>query len=459
MYKFPICLLALVAFFSACSENLVDNPNPNQPPETFISVFTENDLNPTISRQTINWWGDDPDGIVVGFIYTFDANAADVTEWSESNPVAGWTFTTERQETFVLTLSGTDTTFALRVKAVDDEGAADPTAATQDYAIVNSRPSVEFVLQTDVPETTFTVANFTWRGSDLDGDDTIAKFQYVLDDTTNESAWTDLDPKSNSITLNAAHGLTEGEHAFYLRAFDIAGAVSQIVRMPRSENDVWFVKEPKSKFLLLDDYNIADNTDAFYQEALGELVGDFDAWDIKSNGGALEPVSTQAFTQTLLLFDRILWYADTDPNLGKAQVSVIEFLEAGGKLIMTTGFKEFSSNQGDPLAFSPVDSLGTKISRLTRNQIINPAEGFAEQGYPELQISAAIIPNVFPVVPKLSSVPFYRLPEGTTRWTGQPAVGVIDGKNTFVFFGLPLAALDAQGTVEEILGRILTEIF
>ena len=216
MYKFPICLLALVAFFSACSENLVDNPNPNQPPETFISVFTENDLNPTISRQTINWWGDDPDGIVVGFIYTFDANAADVTEWSESNPVAGWTFTTERQETFVLTLSGTDTTFALRVKAVDDEGAADPTAATQDYAIVNSRPSVEFVLQTDVPETTFTVANFTWRGSDLDGDDTIAKFQYVLDDTTNESAWTDLDPKSNSITLNAAHGLTEGEHAFYL---------------------------------------------------------------------------------------------------------------------------------------------------------------------------------------------------------------------------------------------------
>ena len=42
---------------------------------------------------------------------------------------------------------------------------------------------VEFPIGTDVPETTFTVANLVWSSSDPDGDDNIEKFEYVLDDT------------------------------------------------------------------------------------------------------------------------------------------------------------------------------------------------------------------------------------------------------------------------------------
>ena len=276
-----ICLAGLL-LVSACSENFADNPLANKPPETFISLFTDNELNSTISRKTIHWWGDDPDGVVDGFIYTFDDNAADVQSWDSASPAQGWVFTAETEETFTLTLSGSDTVYTFRVKAIDDDGVADPTAAVRRFPVMNSRPQVDFVVATEVPETTFTVASFTWRGTDLDGDDTIEFYQYVLDDTSNADAWIDVDARSNSLLLTEADGLTEGNHVLYLRAVDIAGTSSDIVRMPRTENDVWYVKKPKSTFLLLDDYNIADNTGSFDASALRAIVGDIDVWDIKN---------------------------------------------------------------------------------------------------------------------------------------------------------------------------------
>ncbi len=161
-----VFLLLVVAI--ACSENFSDNPGLNQPPKTFVTIFSNNPLNPITSKVTLNWWGDDPDGIVVGFIYTFDPNAANVQTWSNGTPDPNWTFTEKTQETFVLILSGTDTTYTLRVKAVDDEGAADTEGASQSFSVINSPPIVQFVSSTEVPDTTFTVATLVWSATDLD---------------------------------------------------------------------------------------------------------------------------------------------------------------------------------------------------------------------------------------------------------------------------------------------------
>lgn len=452
-------ILALAVIWLACSEKFPDQPRPNQPPETFISFFTENELNASISQQTFHWWGDDPDGMISGFIYTFKETAENVAAWDSTAPHPEWTFTTRTSETFNLTLSGTDTVYTFKIKAIDDQGAADPTPAIQRFPIINTRPSVEFPAGTEVPETTFTIAAFSWSASDLDGDETIAKFQYVLDDTSQPQAWKDLSAKTPSIILSAANGLTEGDHVFYLRALDIAGASSAIIRMPRSPDDIWHVKEPKSKFLLIDDYNVADNTDQFYQSVFQSLLGAFDVWDIKSNNKALEPRITQAFTQTLLLFERIFWYSDTEPNLEKAQIGLQEFLEQNGKVIMTTSFGEFTTNQGDPVEFSPADSLGAKIRRITRNQLVQPSAAFAALGFPQLQVNKSMIPNVFPLVPKISSEILYVLPENPANWPGTPAVGVIDAQRSFVFFSLPLAAINGQDTVDDLIAKILTDIF
>ncbi len=451
-------LLSLLIVFG-CSDSFTDNPQPNQAPKTFVSIFSNRNLSPTTSRITINWWGDDPDGLVVGFVYTFDPNAPDVQTWSNDSPDPNWTFTTKTQETFTLTLAGTDTIYTIWVKAIDDANVADSEGAIQDFSIMNSRPVVEFPVATDVPETTFTVVNFVWSGSDLDGNDTIAKFQYALDDTISDSNWLDLEPNRSSLTLTAADGLTEGEHVFFLRAIDLAGATSDVVRMPRQENNIWYVREPSSSFLIVDDYNVADNVGVFYQTTLQAIVGPVDIWDIKSNSNALEPASPIAFTKTLQLFERIFWYSDSAPNLIKAQASLADFLDSGGKLIMSTTFQEFASNQGDPLDFSPADSLGTKISRLLRNQLVLPTQPYASQGFPDLQVNTGIIPFIFPVVPKISSEILYVLPENLGVWQGTPPMGVINGASTFVFFGLPLASLDGQGTVSQLFDKILNEIF
>ncbi len=449
--------LVLAACFAGCSEDFSDNPQANQPPETHISIFSDNELNATTSRQTFNWWGDDPDGVVVGFIYTFDANAENVETWDSDSPALLWTFTEERGETFTLSLFGADTVYTLRVKAIDDDGAADPTPAAKQFPIINSRPSVEFPVGTDVPETTFTVAAFVWSGTDPDGDDNISKFQYALDDSA--GTWIDVGANTTSVMLTAADGLTEGEHAFFLRAVDIAGANSSIIRMPRREEDIWHVRVPRSNFLVIDDHNIADNTTSFYYAILQTLVGTFDVWDIKRNGGELEPPGAASFTETLLLFDRIYWFADSGPNLVKAQVAVPKFLDNGGKLIMTVTFPRNTTNQGDPLAFSPVDSLGERINRLTRNQLVM-ATDFAQQlGLPELKLSAALVPDVFTLVPKVSANALYVLPEKPGSWDGTPVIGLIDANSTFALFALPLAGLDGFGTVNQLVEKILIEIF
>lgn len=459
-YKKYLTIIFFSVFsFIGCAEDFSNNPQENQPPNTFLSIFSENELNPSTSQLTLNWWGDDPDGVVVGYIYTFEEDAPNLQTWDFENPDPQWTFdSTKTQETFSLTVGGTDTVYTFRVKAIDDDHAADPDGATQSYPIVNTRPIVEFPVGVDVPETTFTVNTFNWNGTDLDGNDTIEKYQYVLDDTSDESAWIDLPGDETNITLRFEDGLTEGEHVFFLRAVDLAGAESDIIRMPQSEDDIWYVREPTSTFLILDDYNVADNTDSFYQSALRSLVGDVDVWDIKRNAGELAPASSITFRETLLLFDRIFWYADTGPNLEKAQVSIPAFLEAGGKILMTTSFREFSSNQGDPLDFSPVDSLGTRINRLLRDQLVQPTAAFSDLGFPELQVNTAIIPNVFPLVPKISSEVVYRLPE-SEDWSGTPPMGVINGSSTFVFFGLPLASLNGLNTTEQLIEKIFIEIF
>ncbi len=448
-------LLLITALGSSCSEHPTDNPKANEPPVTHLAVRSSADsLNATISKQTLHWWGDDPDGAVTGFIYTFNPNAPNVQSWTSDAVPADWTFTTKTQETFTLKLSGTDTTYSFWVKAIDDAGAADPNGAKQRYPIINTRPRVEFPVGTDVPDTTFTVATFNWSATDLDGDDTIAKFQYALDDTANLAAWKDLNASVNSVTLTAADGLTGGSHVFHLRAVDIAGAASSTIRMPRTANELWHVRAPQSKFLVIDDYDIADNAANFYHANLRALVGAFDVWDIKSNSRGLEPPSAEAFTQTLLLFERVFWYADTEPNLEKAQVSLPQFIDRGGKIIMTTAFQEFAGNQGDPVDFAPVDSLGVRISRITRNQLVLPSAKFAARGFPQLRVNTAIIPNVFPLVPKISADTLYVLP-ASANWPGTPVVAVSDATGSFVFFSVPLAFLDGLGTVRSLLEKLL----
>ncbi len=450
-------LFYLFIFFICCSDRVTDAPKENQPPETHLFLQPDNDLATSTSRQILHWSGDDPDGRVVGFVHTFDSRAPEITAWQTGTTDLFWTFTASNRDTFSLRFGGKDTVFVFRIKAVDDQGAADPTSASQRFPVKNSPPVVNFASGTEIPDTTFTVATFAWIGSDLDGDNTIARYEYVLDNPN--GAWKQLSPATTNLTLKQSDGLTPGQHILYLRALDIAGTSSPIVRMPATGNG-WMVIPPVGRYLVIDDFLGEAAATAFYRTTLDTLVRAYSVLRIKDKPAPQRLL----FQETLFLFDRVIWYADSQPNLELAGIVLPAFLSRGGKVIFSTLFAQFFSQQGDPLAFSPVDSVKLivtndatprEVTRILNNRLINPAS--ARPALDTLRIGA-VVTFVKEVVPKPTATVLYRL-QASSEWRGQPVLAVEDATHSFVFFAIPIHRLDGNRNAGRMLRRIFTAVF
>lgn len=454
-------VIGTLLFFAGCENKITGQKNQNQPPETTLFIQSDDTLNFTPSIQTLFWDGNDADGFVTGFFYTFAENPTD----------ADWIWTTERTMTFRLQISGTDTTYRFRIKAVDNDGAEDPTPADQLIPIVNSRPEISWTTGSNIPDSTFTVAAFSWSANDPDGDDTIDFFEYSIDDTV---TWVQISPDKRSLTLNESQGITPGDHAFYLRVVDIAGSKSPTIRMPENPNRFWNVKAPRGRYLLVDDYNVESSIsrfpDAYYRSLMETLLpqvgDDYSYWNIE----LLFPASNRQFTETLKLFDRVIWYTDliseTDPHFVAAQISIPEFRQNGGKIIYTVQFNTGFGGQGAPLAFSPVDSLGRSFNVVPTNSLYYPDPAFGNTlpnlpALPELRVSSFIL-GLKGLVPKASSLPMYRydLPNDPNDPIFVMA-GLNDntGEYDFVFSGTPLHFLRGNNNLNDLFQIILFDLF
>ncbi len=456
-----VVLSGLILFFSGCEKEITGENHPNQPPETTIFVQSDSTLNQTPSVQTIHWDGVDADGFVTGFYYTFHENPG----------AEDWTFTRERSGTFALRITGQDTTYLFQVKAVDNLGAEDPTPARQTFPIFNSPPRVNWLPISRIPDTTFTVASFTWGAEDPDGEETIEFIEFALDDT---SEWRQLPGDVRDVVLQAEDGLTEGPHAFFVRAVDIAGSRSPAIRMPEDPARFWYVKNPDGRYLLIDDYAVESNTsgrpDAYYQGMLNNLLtplGEtYTYWNIEKQF----PVSLTQFTETLKLFERVIWYTDvvesSDPHFLSAQSAIPAFRQQGGKIIYTVQFNTTFGTQGDPLGFTPVDSLGKKFNIISTNQIYYPDPAFAAAlpdlpPLPELKVSNFIL-GLIALKPNPAAVPMYRYDEPNTD---SDPIFVIAGRNDntgeydFVFSGTPLHFLRGNNNLDTLFEIIIRDLF
>jgi hypothetical protein len=482
-YLFFILLLS-----TACTDT-PNNPVDNRPPETYLSLVPDGALRTTTSRQHIHWWGDDPDGFVAGYFISFDNST--------------WSFTSRNDSVFSLSLSGSDTTYSFFVRAVDDQGngrydangpygaepftdangngswdagepfidfgAVDPTPADLRYPIENSPPVVEFAQGSDVPDTTFTVATFAWKGTDLDGDETIRSFAYALNDTTDQTAWKVLPRSTNFITLHEADGLEEGENVFYLKAVDIAGTESRIIRMPDTSR-TWYVKKPRTELLIIDDYGPADASGAYYAALTDTLFGGrfrgADVFDIKtgasstSRGKYLPPYINPTFIETLKLFRYVLWYGDNNPTLDVAQLALPQYQSSGGYILFTAAFPESAIDpRGGITDFAPIDSLSPESIRFipTGTRALPDVES---PGYPPIVRDNAGVPVAFvrDLYRKINARNFYRFEE-SSRWEGQPVVAVRSGDSRFMLFGIPLHRFDAEGSVGSLIYLIFRNEF
>ncbi len=64
-----IVFFILLIAVAGCKENVNEPLLPNQAPDTEIFLFADDQdsLNQQKSRLSVHWWGDDPDGLVLGY--------------------------------------------------------------------------------------------------------------------------------------------------------------------------------------------------------------------------------------------------------------------------------------------------------------------------------------------------------------------------------------------------------
>jgi hypothetical protein len=241
-----IALLLLLAFLVSCTEHLSDVPVAGQSPSTYLWLYPDSTIATSVSRQHLHWWGEDPDGIVRGYLFAFAPVNDPVSTVPFPDPLR-YTWVTKNDTLLLFPLDTLFKRFVVVVRAVDnrfagfagdtvriirllpfpyydrnDNGvfdssdvklstlqeATDQKGAVLTFPIRNTPPQVSAVSNPLDPtqlfrqaDTTYTVASFIWSGSDPDGNNTLRSYRIALNDTSNPANWVTLPLRDTMITL------------------------------------------------------------------------------------------------------------------------------------------------------------------------------------------------------------------------------------------------------------------
>ena len=304
----------------------------------------------TTSRKDLNWWGEDSDGDVIGYLFRWD-NETD------------WNFTKQESDTFFVPISSNLEVFGFEVAAMDNDSLVDPTPARAVFPVENSTPSISFTgesnpqLENMDGDTSFTfpTRTFIWDLDDPDGVESITDVFYAVDDTCAE-CWDALGVVSK-LTLT---DIEPGFHIFYLKIRDIAGAESSVIYFPDSANtkepDYWKVIPVNGDILIVDDFyqDTPNNALQWFKsvfDTLGE-TGNYMVWELDKE----LPYSQVDVTANLNYFKKVFWYAAyTGPELyDKAGPSIETFVSDGNHFFISLADMKDTS-----FTWFPIDSLVT----------------------------------------------------------------------------------------------------
>jgi hypothetical protein len=495
-------IFSLVLLIS-CGEDFIDNPAGNKPPDTRIALFPDSTIAPQPSRLKVAWWGDDSDGLIVGFYYTWDGNT--------------WSFTDKNEILFSLQIGATDTTYAFKVSSADnggngiydsrvfqngieygpepyvdsnsdgiynngekffDIGLIDPSPATLNFPLKNTAPTIKWNLLSTIPSVSYPVMSFGWDVDDLDGISTILKINIALNDTNDSNNFVSLDGSVRTITVRTKNFNTSNPlmdiliegletniaaeklpglklddyNKFYVQAVDISGATSQFISLPDTSK-TWFVKKPKGDILIMDDYATNDGANLFYDSMMDSL-GLSNQYDVYDYYNQKPPYTNVTFLQTIKLFKYILWYTDNNPSLDLAASSIPKFIDAGGKIAFSMQFPQSI----DPVllqGFLPInsDSLYSRNS-IVPNTIISADT--IDPAYPTLTSTGTIFRAKSFYLNPNGAIPIYYFPNNELNGF----VGFFNNTRTLFFYGLPLNKSNGgAANVKTLLSKILFEDF
>ena len=225
----------------------------------------------------------------------------------------GWTRTTRTDTTLLLPIERGDRTanVVVEVRAIDNEGLKDPTPARTVFPIRNSPPSLTLDRSELPPDTTWTIASFAFSPTDPEGPQNLARLDLALNDSlafvalpadarfvthvAEASRTTTASTVNARVYLGRTFQRTDivipgmrlnARNVLYARVADQTDTTSAVVRHPAAGAPrPWFVKQPKSRVLVVNDYRRITNGPvvayhrALVQQATGQAP---DVWNVET---------------------------------------------------------------------------------------------------------------------------------------------------------------------------------
>lgn len=475
--KKTLLYLLLVVAVSACKKG---DPFDNRLPDTRISLEAINLEGEDRLRSIVelSWSGSDVDGYVTGYELSFDNQ--------------NWFFTQQTDSIFKFSLPlGLDTTdINFYVRSMDDDEAVDGSPAYLRIPIRNSAPTALFDTTLVIPDTSYIVTTMFLDVEDLDGEDNLDSIYIKV----NNGAWYSLSPTTKVVSLipddpqvsgsvgasvligggtvtqsATLQGLNlNGSNIVYLRASDIAGSDSEV-----DTSKVFFVKHQTSDLLVVDAHaggSVPSPEEVLYPALQNAYAGGYDRIDLELNDGINKPnLWTPTFSIFLSFYDKVFWYSDESEGgfgiLEEAAGAAQDYLNGGGKMLISTGFPSTFDNSSVVLEFTPVDSVSTfpGLARLPTGNQLSP-EGASATNYDTLAASS-FIGRATPIYVASTAETIYTGDIVITGgWVGPTAFGArsTNGANNtnVVFISVELHKVDGNvGAIETLFDQVLNNEF
>jgi len=381
--------------FLVCTEKKASNPVENRPPETHLFLVIGDSLGvadttarPDTSASTLilHWYGDDPDGEILGYQWAWDDTSTDTS----------WTFTDGVMDTFYVKIRTVFDYFTFYVRAMDTDSSLDPTPSVMTFPIINSPPEVQLpvgLINDYSAEHSITLGyqTLSWTASDPDGDETISGFEVAIADSSfhwdptladsinfADLAWTSLDSLTYSYTFGYDEPYTEplaaGCYRAFLRAVDIADSYSDVIWYPETTG-VWEVIAPVGDILYIDDNSYYTANDSMYVHILNTLGLGYTALNFVQKPFYY----TRDLELALNDFDILVYNAGSARHFEETALAITNFVNNGGHLLMNSSY---SSSDTIIYSFMPIDTIyDSSVQRPIK--FIQPDTANALVGYPD----------------------------------------------------------------------------
>jgi hypothetical protein len=312
-----------------------------------------------------------------------------------------------------------------------------------------------------------------WEADDLDGIESINHIYIALNDTNN---FVPIDGNIRIVTIRTndfsgnnpdmdiyIDGLPnrpasvklpglklDDNNRIYVKATDISGASSEIISLPDSSSN-WFVKKPKGKILLIDDFRetLSNNPNEYYSEKFTSITNgeNFDLWDLR---GDVIPYQSTTFLETLKLFNAVFWFSN-NPSFDLASAATQPYITNGGKICFSFQLPDIVDD-AVMKSFLTVDSIyfeGIVSTNVEVNSLVD--------GYPNL-ITSRSHSNVRTF--KVSQGSADRLYEVNDNDLTEKTIAFRSKDKKLFYFGLAMHRVDGiDGSVQALLEKIFKQEF